>query len=352
MKKKLIIIAFILSAIVSYSQGNQKSDTSFSKEISGSAGYFENYLPVLSPPANATVVNWSLMRLWKLPDLSPCTKLKRLYCNSDSLEDLNLTNKNTELVHVECSFNNFRTFELSPNDSLINFFYVCGKYAQHAPCKHIWIPPTWRRLQQIDVSYMSLDSLYLSPNFTKIDTLWIFSNFFTDSVHIPNTYHLLQYLEADDCQLTSSYTPAGLTSLNWLNVANNRFTGSSFKIANSTSLANLAKIFCQNNLLTNVTIGDKLVGIVSMNFASNLITTANLPNTLYNLYDCNFQNNALTQASVDDILLKIDQSGAYGGGVYTCHLYLDLGTNSAPTGGSSNANYLNLISKGWIITKN
>ena len=43
MKKKLIIIAFILSAIVSYSQGNQKSDTSFSKEISGSAGYFENY---------------------------------------------------------------------------------------------------------------------------------------------------------------------------------------------------------------------------------------------------------------------------------------------------------------------
>ena len=61
----------------------------------------------------------------------------------------------------------------------------------------------------------------------------------------------------------------------------------------------------------------------------------------------NCQACALSQASVDDLLLKIDNNELTGG-------ILDLsgGTNSSPTNGALNTNYLSLVSKGWTVSIN
>lgn len=61
----------------------------------------------------------------------------------------------------------------------------------------------------------------------------------------------------------------------------------------------------------------------------------------------NFSNNALTQLSVDNILLFIDAAGQEIGS-----LNLSGGTNSPPTGGAANANYLSLLSKNWDVNIN
>jgi len=60
-----------------------------------------------------------------------------------------------------------------------------------------------------------------------------------------------------------------------------------------------------------------------------------------------FSNNALSQTTVDDILLALDNNGQTNKIVY-----LDGGTNSAPTGGASNPNKLSLEGKGWTVNIN
>jgi Leucine-rich repeat (LRR) protein len=61
----------------------------------------------------------------------------------------------------------------------------------------------------------------------------------------------------------------------------------------------------------------------------------------------NASNNALNQTAVDNLLEAFDEAGQENG-----NLLLNGGTNSAPTNGATNSNYLSLISKGWTITIN
>jgi ABC-type oligopeptide transport system substrate-binding subunit len=60
-----------------------------------------------------------------------------------------------------------------------------------------------------------------------------------------------------------------------------------------------------------------------------------------------FNTNALSQASVDQILLNLDTAGYSSGS-----LFLNGGTSSSPTSGTSNANYLSLIGKSWSVNIN
>lgn len=76
------------------------------------------------------------------------------------------------------------------------------------------------------------------------------------------------------------------------------------------------------------------------------LDTVSLNNALDNL-DINFANCALTQTTVDAILLAIDTAGFSNG-----NMDLSGGTSSTPTGGTLNANYLNLLSNGWTVNIN
>lgn len=60
-----------------------------------------------------------------------------------------------------------------------------------------------------------------------------------------------------------------------------------------------------------------------------------------------FTINALDTTSVDGILLSVDTAG-YSTGT----LDLSGGTNSTPTDGVDNANYVSLVGKGWTVTIN
>lgn len=98
-------------------------------------------------------------------------------------------------------------------------------------------------------------------------------------------------------------------------------------------------IISDNPLLTELNL--KHVG--SGDGVLESVTISNCPL----LDDCDFIDNALNQTSVDHILDYLDSTGVING-------VLDLsgGTNSAPTGGASNANYLSLVSKGWTVSIN
>jgi Leucine-rich repeat (LRR) protein len=61
----------------------------------------------------------------------------------------------------------------------------------------------------------------------------------------------------------------------------------------------------------------------------------------------NATNNDLNQTAVDNLLAAFDAAGQSSG-----TLLLSGGTNDAPTGGATNANYLSLLSKGWTVTIN
>ena len=61
---------------------------------------------------------------------------------------------------------------------------------------------------------------------------------------------------------------------------------------------------------------------------------------------CTFENNSLDATSVNDVLQSADASGKLNG-----NLYLDSGTNAAPTGAGITAK-ANLITKGWSVLTN
>lgn len=65
------------------------------------------------------------------------------------------------------------------------------------------------------------------------------------------------------------------------------------------------------------------------------------------LNSVNLQKNTLNVASVDGVLAYLDANGLLGGSVF-----LDLGTNSAPTGGALNPNVVSLLGKGWTVAHN
>lgn len=85
----------------------------------------------------------------------------------------------------------------------------------------------------------------------------------------------------------------------------------------------------------------------SINISNNPVLEAVYYNNSCNCIDINLSQNALTQTSVNNILLAVDAAGFEDG-----YLQLNGGTNSAPTGGASNSNYLSLLAKGWSVTIN
>lgn len=62
-----------------------------------------------------------------------------------------------------------------------------------------------------------------------------------------------------------------------------------------------------------------------------------------------FGENALTVPSVDDILQKVNM---FAGMIPNGDLYLDGGTNAAPTGGAANTDVVALQGNGWTVTHN
>ena len=85
--------------------------------------------------------------------------------------------------------------------------------------------------------------------------------------------------------------------------------------------------------------------LATISVPSDILTTVTL-STLPAATTVGFQGCALNVASVNAILVALDANGLSGGQVY-----LDLGTNAAPTGAGITA-AANLVSKGWTVATN
>lgn len=88
-----------------------------------------------------------------------------------------------------------------------------------------------------------------------------------------------------------------------------------------------------------------LTRITSIDASDNSLSTINIDTSIH-LVSVSLENNSLDVASVNDVLQKLDSFGNLSGEVY-----LDLGTNAAPTGAGITAKN-NLLAKGWTVTTN
>jgi hypothetical protein len=154
-----------------------------------------------------------------------------------------------------------------------------------------------------------------------LESIMMYGNYTTlASCNCLNMTALKQFvLPFSTCFTTLNFS--GCTALKYLYLVNNSVNAS----LNLTGCAALIRLDCGNNTL----------------LVSPTITT--LASALW----VSFMNDALNTAAVDNILALCNANGLSNG-----FLYLNGGTNAAPTGGGANPNYLALIGKGWTITKN
>lgn len=117
----------------------------------------------------------------------------------------------------------------------------------------------------------------------------------------------------------------------------------SLNFSGCTSLATLTTAESEISASTlNVT---GCTALTALSVFSTTLTTVTI-STLPAAGSVGFQGCALNVASVNAILVALDANGLSGGQVY-----LDLGTNAAPTGAGLTAK-ANLISKGWTVATN
>jgi len=146
---------------------------------------------------------------------------------------------------------------------------------------------------------------------------------------------------------TSTLSLASLTSIgSSINIAQNQFTS-----INLSGLAGFSVTLSitENPNLTSVNIQSVVTSNGgTMSISQNpVLDTIDINTSSLDCLDINFSANALTQTNVDDILIYVDAAGFSNG-----NLDLSGGTNSTPTGGVGNAEYLSLLGKGWTVSIN
>jgi len=134
-----------------------------------------------------------------------------------------------------------------------------------------------------------------------------------------------------------------MTSLETISVAYNDLT--SLVLTNNS---NLKQIVAHFNNLTTVVWPVGASELANINVGDNNLTSLFLmdPALWADSGSYTFSNNSLDATSVNDVLQSADASGKLNG-----NLYLEGGTNAAPTGAGITAKN-NLIAKGWTVLTN
>ena len=129
------------------------------------------------------------------------------------------------------------------------------------------------------------------------------------------------------------------------NHSNTGLTGSIPSLSTNTALVNF--VVGENNLTGNIPDLSNNTSLIKFEVKNNDLT-GYVGGTVSNtLLDFKANNNNLSQAAVDSILAAFNAAGASNG-----TLFLGGGTNAAPTGGSTNSDYLALIGRGWNVELN
>lgn len=219
-------------------------------------------------------------------DLTGCTTLKCFRSNSAGLSNITNLSDCTALEYWYSSGTNLSNIDLSNNTNLI----FCDTDSSYA-------------LISLNVSNTNIK--FLNSSSCGVMT----------SLNITGCTHLEKiYLGGNSSLNSPDFTDA--TALYELDCSSTGFTVCD--LSNCLLLNNVNFDACTN--LTSLTIGDN--GLILLN--------------------CN--NCALDLASIDSILALIDANDNSNG-----YLNLSGGTNTIPTGGATNSNYLSLLTKGWTV---
>jgi hypothetical protein len=180
-----------------------------------------------------------------------------------------------------------------------------------------------------------------------IEALQLSEDFAIDTINLPNTTTINRgivligtVVSTLSCPLLSTLggTLGGIfisecplfTSLNFPSIASiDYFLVKDCRLVTSVSLPSLSSV---NEKVT-----------ISSNETLSTISFTSFGNCL----ELNFSFNELDTATVDAILADLAATGQIGG-----ELDLSGGTNSTPTGGAANLDYLTLLGNGWTVTIN
>lgn len=221
--------------------------------------------------------------------LTGCTALKTLFIDFSGITSITDLHNCTALTHFQVSQGPLGDTDLTFATNLL--------YANCNSCNS---------MTSFDVHNLPIEFLNLSQNSSLT------------SLNITGCTSL-KHLDLNSCTSLNSPDFSDLTALYYLDASASGFT-----------VCDLSTCF----LLNEIHFGG------CNNLTSLLISDNGI--TFLDCIDC-----ALDQSSIDNILAQIDNNDNVNG-----YLDLHLGTNSAPTNGALNTNYLSLLSKGWTVSIN
>jgi hypothetical protein len=133
---------------------------------------------------------------------------------------------------------------------------------------------------------------------------------------------------------------AGCTKLTTLNCSYNQLAS-----LNISGLTGLTSLNCEANQLASLNLAG-LTGLTNVNCITNYLTGLNISECT-NLTSLYCQNNELTAASVNNILITLSGFGKSNG-----NLFLQGGSNAAPTTSGISAKTYLIGTKGWTLNTN
>jgi len=188
-------------------------------------------------PKRITEIDWFNKKLAGSLDVSGCTSLQTLYCNSNALSTLDVSGL-TSLQNLRCSYNKLSTLDVSGLTSLVELYCFNST------------------LTSLDVSGL-----------TNLTHLWCNNSTLT-SLDASGCTSLVD-LYCDDNELTS-LNVSGCTSLVDLRCYSNALTA--LDVSGLTSLVNLT---CFNNALTSLDVSG-LTSLVRLRCENNSLTSLNV----------------------------------------------------------------------------
>lgn len=203
---------------------------------------------------------------------------------------------------------------------------------------------SWTNLLQLNVQNCGLTSLDTFEEWTAIQELMVGGN----QLHSIDTYAswtALAMLGAENCHLESITLFAEWTGLIWLWLQENQLTS-----ITTYDWSSLQDFTVNNNTgLTAIDLKAAWVDIRNINVGSTGVTALDYRTAWTIAYQIYFNASycALTETEVNDILINADTQGCQYG-----HLFLNGGTNAAPTGAGITAkNNLKNV-KHWDVYTN
>ncbi|MCG2611426.1 T9SS type A sorting domain-containing protein [Flavobacterium sp. SM15] len=251
-------------------------------------------------------------------DLRALTNLDALHCSSNALQTLNV-NGLANLRGIECDNNALTSLDLTGlasleyidcvNNQITSLNFSNSPNMNTIRCSHNQLSSlvtiNFPTLFEVDLSYNNLSSLSLN-HFYRANSVDCSNNILTSITAISSAVNWIQYFYCSNNQLSTLNcdTFSDLLTLNCsgnqlasLNLSN--VNGLSYLDCSSNQLATLNlpdyglyTLLCNNNLLTNLTIGSIAGGINTFDCSNNLLTSLDLTGFTF-LESFNCSNNQI-----------------------------------------------------------